>query len=98
MTGCGGASSALAAASSKARDIAGYYVRLAVIQAQGFVVLAKARQALSLPPVDYTPILKERLQIQVAIVERQLTRYDRTPWNTPSPYQPNGTTEPFRVR
>ncbi|MER7683479.1 hypothetical protein [Streptomyces sp. NPDC097610] len=54
------------------RDAARYFFKLASVQAHGFAALAKARQAINLPDIDYAQVLRERLLIQTASVNAAL--------------------------
>ncbi|MER5309616.1 hypothetical protein ABT034_17715 [Streptomyces sp. NPDC002773] len=64
------------------RGAARYFFKLASVEAQGFAALAKARQAINLPEVDYAGLLRERLLVQTASVNAALeSAYGVAEWN-----------------
>jgi hypothetical protein len=64
------------------REAAGYFLRLAALQAQGFAALIKARQAIGLPETDYASLLEQRLVAQAGAVSDALEAgFGVTQWN-----------------
>lgn len=89
------------------RGAARYFFKLASVEAQGFAALAKARQAIDLPDVDYAGLLRERLLAQTVSVNAALeSAYGVAEWNDVVPregwesyglkgYVPASPTEPI---
>ncbi|MFJ4008018.1 hypothetical protein ACIPWL_31880 [Streptomyces sp. NPDC090023] len=64
------------------REAARYFFKLAAVQAEGYAALAKARQAIALPEIDYAELFRERLLVQTASVNAALeSGYGTAEWN-----------------
>ncbi|MFD3874029.1 hypothetical protein [Streptomyces sp. NPDC058623] len=64
------------------QEAARYFFKLAAVQAKGYAALAKARQALALPDVDYAQVLRNRLMTQIVSVNAALeSAYGAAEWN-----------------
>ncbi|WP_435215393.1 hypothetical protein [Streptomyces sp. bgisy034] len=63
------------------REAAHYFFKLAAVQAEGYAALSKARQAISLPEIDYARILRERLLLQTQSINAALElTYEVAEW------------------
>ncbi|MFF0556541.1 hypothetical protein [Streptomyces sp. NPDC004266] len=64
------------------RGASSYFFKLASVQAKGYAALSKARQAISLPEIDYARLFHERLLLQTQSVNAALeSGYGVSEWN-----------------